>query len=384
MKCIQAAAGFLAIFILCSNPLCAQAQQRDPTVCASCGLHLGYYVYIVEDMVTHEKVNVCAACELNFPDCYICGLPACTNIVGCAQLSDGRVLCARDAKTAVLGDEEGIRLCGEVRNSLDRLFSRFMTFPDNNVKLAIADRVHLRDLYKLAGNDYHCPNTLGYTQFRTNRNKITYAISIMSGLPRPEFQATCAHEYTHAWINEHISPQRRDTLGGDAEEGFCELVGYLLMDSQHEEAQKTKMLRNAYTRGQIDLFIDAERRLGFNDVVDWIQYGEDEELSASDPNRIRRLAAAPRPSTPAAAPLPVYRAAPVTAPSTLVLKAIFWDPVHPTAVVNDHTFGPNEQGKVKVGTTNVNVRCLSIRKDAVRIQLVDSAEEKELRLQPVK
>jgi len=192
------------------------------------------------------------------------------------------------------------------------------------------------------------------------------------------------HEYTHAWINEHISSQRRDTLGGDAEEGFCELVGYLLMDSQHEEAQKTKMLRNAYTRGQIDLFVDAERRLGFNDVVDWIQYGEDEELSASDPNRIRRLVAAHRPSTPAAAPLPVYRAAPVTAPSTLMLKAIFWDAVHPTAVVNDRTFGPNEQGKVRVGTTNVNVRCLSIRKDAVRIRLEDSAEEKELKLQPGK
>ena len=39
------------------------------------------------------------------------------------------------------------------------------------------------------------------------------------------------------------------------------------------------------------------------------------------------------------------------------------------------------QGKVRMGTTNVSVRGLSIRKDAVRIQLVDSAEEKELKLQ---
>lgn len=383
MRRIQVAAGFVAISALCSNLLFAQSEQRDPTLCASCGLHLGRFVYIMEDMVTHEKVNVCAPCELNFADCYICGLPASTNIAGFAQLSDGRVLCGRDAKTAVLREDEGIRLCGEVRNSLDRLFSRFMTFPENDVKLAIADRVHLRDLYKLSGNDYHCPNTLGYTQFRTNHNKVSYNISIMSGLPRAEFQATCAHEYTHAWVNEHISSERRETLGLDAEEGFCELIGYLLMDSQHEETQKNKMLHNAYTRGQIDLFIDAERRFGFNEVVDWIQHGEDEELSASEPGRIRRVVAAHRTSTVASA-LTVYQPAPVAAPTNLVLRAIFWDPNRPSAVINDRTFAPNEQGKVRLGTTNVNVRCLTIRKEGVRVRLLDSAEERELTLQPAR
>lgn len=380
MKPIQAAV-FLAISTLYSTLLLAQTEKRDPTRCASCGIFLGGDIYVLEDNVTHEHVGICPTCEFAFARCYICGLPASTNIAGFARLSDGRVLCGRDSKTAILREDDGIRLCAEVRDSLDRVFSRFMTFPDKNVTIAIVDRVHLRDLYKLAGNDYHCPNTLGYTQFHTNHNQLSYAISVMSGLRRAEFQATCAHEYTHAWVNEHISSNRRETLGRDAEEGFCELVAYLLLDALHEEGQKTELLNNAYTRGQIDLFVDAERRLGFNEVVDWIQYGEDQELSASEPNRIRRLATAQRASAPAAAPLPVYRAAPVVAPSTLVLKAIFWDPVHPSAVINDRTLGPNEQAKVRVGTTNVNVRCLSIRKDAVRIQLVDSAEEKELKLQ---
>jgi hypothetical protein len=39
-----------------------------------------------------------------------------------------------------------------------------------------------------------------------------------------------------------------------------------------------------------------------------------------------------------------------------------------------------EQGKVRVGRTNVTIRCLAIHRDAVRIQIVGSGEERELRL----
>ena len=40
------------------------------------------------------------------------------------------------------------------------------------------------------------------------------------------------------------------------------------MDAEQESEQKKMILRNHYTRGQIDLFIEAERRYGLNDVVD--------------------------------------------------------------------------------------------------------------------
>jgi hypothetical protein len=115
--------------------------------------------------------------------------------------------------------------------------------------------------------------------------------------------------------------------------------------------------------------------------VDWIQYGEDEELSASDPGRIRKVVTARRTAAPASS-FVAYKTAPVTVPTNLVLRAIFWDPTRPSAVINDRTFGPNEEGKVRLGTTNVNVRCLAIRKDGVRVRLLNSAEERELALQP--
>jgi hypothetical protein len=43
----------------------------------------------------------------------------------------------------------------------------------------------------------------------------------------------------------------------------------------------------------------------------------------------------------------------------------------------------NEEGKVRVGRTNVAIRCLAIRQDSVRIRIVGSGEERELRLKTV-
>jgi hypothetical protein len=380
MKRIHAAGlqFFAFIFALYLAPPLLAA---DPGRCFVCGAAFGLKVYLVTDQVTMEKVRVCGNCVMGAPDCFVCGVPAQTNAPGFLHLSDGRVLCERDAKTAVLREDEGIQLCFEARDTLNRLFSRFISFPQENVTVTVVDRVHLQELFKLSG--FRCPNVWGITQPRSTHNKVIYKVSIMTGLPRSWFQATCAHEYTHVWVNEHLSEARRQTLGHDAEEGFCELVSYLLVDAQHDENQKAAILRNAYTRGQVDLFIDAERRFGFNEVVDWIQYGEDEELSASDPGRVRKLIAVHRPSTAAPA-LAVYKPAAVTTPTNLLLRAIFWDPSRPTAVINDRTFGPNEQGKVRLGTTNVSVRCLAIRKDGVRVRLVDSAEERELTVQPVR
>ena len=47
------------------------------------------------------------------------------------QLPDGRYLCARDAKTVVLKADDARQICGQVKDDLDRLFSRFTSFPTN-------------------------------------------------------------------------------------------------------------------------------------------------------------------------------------------------------------------------------------------------------------
>jgi len=292
------------------------------------------------------------------------------------RLPDGRFLCARDAKQAVLNPSDARSICSEVRDDLDKLFSRFVTFP-TNVAVAVVDRVNLLALFKIPGNDFECPNVLGYFRATTNRqHQVRHQISLMSALRAAELKATCAHEYSHGWVFDNLSPQRKEILGRDAQEGFCELVGYLLMDSEGEEEQKQAVLRNQYTHGQIDLFIEAEKRYGFNEVVDWMKYGVDAELNEGNCRHVD-IPRAPRVS---ARSVSSYDEKPSPAPDKLVLKGISWTASRPLAIINNQSFAPGEAGKVRVGTTNVNIRCLAVQANSARIQILPSGEELELSL----
>ena len=288
------------------------------------------------------------------------------------------VLCARDAKNAVLDADEAKRICEEVQDELDRLFSRFTAFP-TNLDVSVVDRVSLLALFKVPGNDFECPDVLGYFRPRTNHNVLRYQISLMSALSHGELQATCAHELSHAWVSANVPPKRRENIDRDAEEGFCELVAYLLMDSENDETQKKAILMNTYTRGQVELFIEAEKTYGFNDVLDWMKWGTDSALDPDEPNRIREVEM-PRakPAPPAA--LPSYTAQTVSVPDTLVLKGIFGPKGHAVALINDQSLAVGDWGRVHVGKTNVFVRCLEIRDDSARIQISGSKEERELSL----
>jgi hypothetical protein len=302
------------------------------------------------------------------------------------ELPDGRVLCARDAPTAVITDDDAQRIARQEKDALDRLLWRFLTFPGTNLTVTLVDRVHLADLFKYPGNDYTCPNVWGYVESITNQGRLQHSISLLSGLPIAGFKATCAHEYSHTWLNENLSPERKQRINRDAIEGFCELVSFLLMQSENEQTQLAEIKKNAYTRGQILLFIEAEHRFGFNDIVDWMKYGTDSRLEAEDLSRVRNVELhPPRPSSPAPSLAAAQPALPSVASAkeeadSLVLKGVMWTKQHPLAMINDRTFEVQEQGTVRVGKTNVTLRCLAIRRDSVRIQIVGSGQEQELRL----
>jgi hypothetical protein len=52
----------------------------------------------------------------------------------------------------------------------------------------------------------------------------------------------------------------------------------------------------------------------------------------------------------------------------------------PSAIINGHTFMVNDVGPVRLGGTNVTIRCVAIQKDSVRIQEVASGQEQQLDL----
>ncbi len=349
--------------------------------CAVCGTGLTGEVFVLDDRVTSAKQQVCKPCMLSYPGCFLCGLPVRTNSAEGVQLADGRWFCPRDSKTAVLDDAEGVRLCRETRDNMERCFSRFLTLPEKNLRIEIVDRVHLQTVFKVPGQDYRCPNVWGFMISKTNGMGLEHQIKLLSGLPIAWFQGTCAHELGHAWLNENLPTARYATLSEDAGEGFCELLAYLFMDCQHDEASKARILRNGYTRGQIQAFIEAEKRFGFNDLVDWIKYGVDGRVLPSDLDRVRVLQA--RKSNPvapvqSASSLPAAPQTAAPAPTTLTLKSIIWQQPRPLALINNRTFAPGEQGRVRLGGTNLLVRCQQISRNSVRLLLVESGQEKTL------
>jgi len=364
---------YLMVFSLAgfglTSPLAARAD-----LCAICNRPIsGNTIYLVTDKVTNEKKEVCADC-IKLPSCYICGLP----VKDGTQLPDGRYLCARDAKTVVLTADEARRICAQVKDDLDRRFSRFTTFPAN-VDVTVIDRIDVDSMYNTAGNDFESPNLLGCIHPDTTNNETRYKMRLMTGLPLAELKATCAHEFTHAWVGENVPRERRARLGRDAEEGFCELVAYMLMDSQREEGQKKFILQNRYTRGQIDVFIEAEKRFGFDQVMDWMKYGEAGQLEAGHVDQLRDVKM-PQAKSGFGSPAICSRTnPPVPNPAVIKLDGILWGS-RPVAIINGHSFLANDLSPVKIGGTNVNIRCLGIQKTCVRIRNVDSGKELELRL----
>lgn len=165
----------------------------------------------------------------------------------------------------------------------------------------------------------------------------------------------------------------------DAREGFCELVAYLLLTAQGEQTATAEIRSNGYTRGHIDLFIEAESRFGFNEIVDWMKYGEDDSLRADDLTRARAVVSTARDHAPAG-PVYVASSAPARTFDQLTLQGVTWSKTQPMATINGQTFEPRDEVKVRLGDTNITVRCLSISEDSVVVQAAGSNESQTLKL----
>jgi len=373
---------YLWIILLMAGFCFGPSLSARGDLCAVCGQPIPGTIYLFTDKVTGEQKEVCSDC-IKLPRCYICGLP----VKDGTRLSDGRYLCARDARTVVLKADDARQICDQVKDDLDRLFSRFTVFP-NNVDVSVIDRVDVDSMFVTEGNNFESPDLLGCIQPETANDKTRYKMSLLTGLPVAQLRETCAHEYSHAWVGENVPKERRARLGRNAEEGFCELVGYLLMDSQNEEVEKKRVLQNHYTRGQIDLFIEAEKRYGFDQVLDWMKYGVAAQLEVGHVDELRDVKM-PSAKSVANNPNPAISInistnnnntnPPATVPATIKLQGVLWGN-QPVAIINGCSFFAKDQKQVKIGGTNVTLRCLEIGKKSVRIQNIDSGTEQELPL----
>jgi hypothetical protein len=354
--------------------------EAAPSRCEVCGQGFDHRIFTFTDRVDQTKRWLCETCAELPTTCYVCGVPVREDYL---TLSDGRIVCRRDRVGLVLDDQEALRVCADVDRTLAALLGRFTYFPSTNVQVRLADRVDVRTLVGVAGHDVMCPNLMGYTMSLQKPGHQLHDIRLLTGMQKGILQATYAHELAHAWVNENVP--RSETLGihPDALEGFCELIGFLVAQAYRDQDARDHVLNNQYTRGQIHLFIEAERRYGFADVLDWVRYGNTAFLAADRLQDVRDVTMPDAPPPTPVSEILFIPAARVETPraASLELTSITIAPRLSIATINGRTFGVNEQRKVPLGGSNVVVRCLIIEPDAVLIERTDTGTQERLELQ---
>jgi len=345
-------------------------------VCLALAVH-GDKMYLMTDQVTGEQVTVSSA-DLQLPRCFICGLP----VRDGTQLPDGRWLCARDAKTAVMDIDDVQQIFARVHDDLDAQFARFTSFP-TNVFVSVIDRVDVDSMFQLSGNTFEGPNVLGVTQpYFISPNVKRYKISLLTGQPVAQLEEVCAHELSHAWVGENVPSERHARIARDAEEGFCEMMGYLYVQSKGEDGEERRVMANAYTRGQVKLFVAAEQEYGFESILDWMRYGVDSELQDGHLDEVRdvQMPDGSAPAAPSAGSSTYARGSlPPPEPATLQLQGIMWGSA-PSAIINGQSFFVWDEYKVRTGKTTENIRCLAITQSTARILDVDTGKQQDLTL----
>ena len=361
-------------FFMLAFTCVVQAQQWT---CAICGQPIITEALLFVDQITGETNRVCLECA-KLDRCFACGMPVKDNPT---HLTDGRILCSRDVKDAVMSEDEARDICKQTKDDLDRLYSRYLNFPDDNVEISIVDKYHLENLFHAPG--FHADGSSVYGATSSNPlsdGKLHHTIDLLSFLSKSRLMAVCAHEYTHTWMNQNLKPVRNLSLDRNTVEGFCELVAYKYMESRQETTEMQIIKRNTYTQGQIDVLLAADDKYGFNTVVEWMQNGEDSRLDFDTLDRVRAVQDAPY--SPVKSPAAVWAVVPppppTAVPATLVLKGISGTPQERFALINNATFETMEKGRVRVGQTNILIRCLEIHDDSVIIQVDGSTEKKQL------
>jgi len=367
-----AVVGWLLFYWNCMDVPGAAAET--PSRCEICQEPFGESIYVAEDPVRQIKRHICLACTKSKVTCSACGLAA--NPKTLRRLEDGRILCEWDVKGAVLSEREAHDIFQEVKRDVQRMLAYWSPLPDTNITAYLVNRDDFIKEFHRKPSSEEPEKLLGLTRSTTaDGTNYDHRIYLLSGILKAQFMATCAHEYTHTWLNEHGEKTR--TLNKDTVEGFCELMAWKYVAAKNDKPELNRILENNYTRGQIHALIAAEQRYQFYRVIDWIHRGEDSWLDKDKLERLLALKAAPDSET-RIEPLWQRPVVPTAVPDRLVLRSVSGAASRRLALVNNQTLAKGEEARVRVGQTNVHVRCLEIRDRSVVLRVGGRTEPMEL------
>jgi hypothetical protein len=343
--------------------------------CATCQNRITGNIYVGVDTCRKTNVLVCEPCLQITTRCVVCTVRVHKKFG--LHLPDGRAYCARDAKSAVMEETVAFDLFAKAKEQAVDLLSRYPPLPLRNLEVHLVTQEEFVAQYRRLPSIDDPLHLFGLTITRPNKDGAKqHDIYLLHGVPRDEFLAVCAHEYTHAWLQDREKPVRQ--LHKDTREGICELIAYQVVTQLRLEEEKQRILENPYTVGQIRALVAAEKEYGLHRLIQWVDRGIDSWVDTNQLDAVLNLREAEtREGAVFQWPLPV-----VSPPALdkLVLKSLALGGRQPLALINNVTLAVGEEAKVRVGTSNVLVRCLAISNAVVTVQVQGDPKPIELRL----
>ncbi|HVY69874.1 MAG TPA: hypothetical protein VHH73_08085 [Verrucomicrobiae bacterium] len=343
----------LALPVLAQDPPPAEAPPEVVPlgqVCIVCGK-----VIPPGPIFKHPKGMVCPDCIKLETRCSLCGLPVLDVYM---KTRDGRYICKYDATNVVATAEGGVQVYDETASQLRGWADGAFALKSTNVTVSVFDV----DYWNSKDSEKPMEGELrktGFSQTRPEGKTWVHNVILLSGRLKAETADTCAHEYTHLWINENKPAGRK--IEQDTIEAICELSAFKLAGARGDTAEQERIRTNTYTKGKILAVIDGEAQQGFDSVLKWVREGTESAFPSEGFGAAPvRAGFVPPPPPP-------------RAPDKLLLRGFSGTKKRRFAQINDQTFLAGEEARVHVAGGTMLVRCVEIRDDSVLVK-VDGGE----------
>lgn len=322
----------------------------------------------------------CLAAHAVNVTCTVCGVRVAG---GYLTLDDGRYVCKKDTPNVVLEQRNADEIFAKAKTWCHKTLAGYGSLPDQNITVVLQNKTRFSETSRENSAKRPDLQFWGETRSRTGRSgEFIHHIFLLSGLTQRHLAQVAVHEYCHTWLQENAGSH---PLSTDAKEGFCDWIAYKFQADQANTAALAHILNNSYTHGQINAFVAAEKAHGFDRIIQWAKAGEDGQIDPQQLDRILVLREA-RPklaftATAQTVPTQPFDSMPVFARlayTNVILKGLSGSASRRFALINDETFATKDIGKVRMGASNVVLRCLDIRESSVTVQIQGEAEPRTL------
>ena len=321
-----------------------------------------------------ELGAICDACHKLERRCWICAHPAAKDFI---KTPDGRYICRREAKSAIISKQAVHQTFQRTRNAVKRMTRGYMTLksPEINVEV-FSQPVWDPDGTKSA------LHRQGLATTRQVGKTFHHNVMLINGLVNTNLIGVSAHEFTHLWINENRGKHKIAPLTNEA---ICEMVAYKLAETYRHQNYMKVIRENTYTKGRSNELLPLVKRYGLKALLRWVIEGSGPTPSAQDLARLRSsrpasTAAAQQPTTAKPSPLHQARRSMPAKPDSLELKGVIGSPGKYTALISGVMFREGEARSIKLKDKTVKARCEKITRTTAVLKLEGADAPIELRL----